>query len=148
MGEIAVARNNGTLRTLLGSCLGVALFDRRLKVAALAHVVLPVSNGRTELPGKYADTAIPAMIERLQALAKGEPLRLCAKVAGGANMFNTTVTNTVGTLNIEAVERVLEEQRIPIVARHYGGEQGRRMTLDSTTGVVIIEIVGADVVTL
>ena len=44
MGEISVARNDGTLRTLLGSCLGVALYDRRLKLGGLAHVVLPWSH--------------------------------------------------------------------------------------------------------
>lgn len=147
MGEIGVSLNNGTLRTLLGSCLGVALYDRRLKVGALAHVVLPCSRGPTELPGKFADTAVPAMIERMQVLAGGE-LRLTAKVAGGANMFSTTTSNTVGTQNIQAMERILEGLRIPVLGRHYGGEQGRRMTLDTTSGIVIIEVVGAEPITL
>ena len=28
MGEMAVAREDGVLRTLLGSCIGLALYDR------------------------------------------------------------------------------------------------------------------------
>jgi chemotaxis protein CheD len=145
MGEIAVARNDGVLRTLLGSCLGLALYDRRLKVAALAHIVLPDSQGRAAAAGKFADTAVPAMLRQMGELAAGEPLKPHAKIAGGANMFTAVwVENTIGLQNVQAVERVLGDLRIPILARHTGGEQGRRMTLDSTTEVVAIEIVGAE----
>lgn len=149
MGEIAVARANGLLRTLLGSCLGLALYDRRLKVAGLSHIVLPASLGRTETPGKFADTAVPAMIRRMQDLAEREALRLNAKIAGGANMFTTAdVENTIGVQNVEAVQRLLDELRIPIVGRHCGGEQGRRMMLDAATGIVTIDVVGAQTTTL
>ena len=145
MGEIGVGREAGLLRTLLGSCLGVALYDRRLRLAGLAHVVLPCSNGKTDLPGKYADTALPELIRRMQALAPDAALRLSAKLAGGANMFNsTTALATIGEMNAQAVERILGELRIPIVGRDLGGEQGRRMLFDVTTGTVTIEIAGSE----
>lgn len=141
MGELGVCRDTGLLRTLLGSCLGVALYDRRLRLAGLAHIVLPKSNGIVALPGKYADTAVPELIRQMQALATGESLRLTAKLAGGANMFNSTSSPaTIGASNIAAVERILDELRIPVIGRHLGGEQGRRMMLDATTGTVTIEI--------
>ena len=71
--------------------------------------------------------------------------RSVAKLAGGANMFNSSGSSaTIGEQNIQAVEKHLEEQRIPIVARHLGGEQGRRMLLDSATGLVTVEIAGLD----
>lgn len=144
MGEIAVARDQGTLRTLLGSCIGLAMYDRRLKVAALAHIVLPESRGNTNLPGKFADTAVPEVIRRLEALARGEPLRLSAKIAGGANMFgNAGRAMPIGEQNIAAVEHLLDQQRIAVVGRAVGGMQGRRMTLDVATGVVTIDVVGA-----
>jgi chemotaxis protein CheD len=149
MGEIAVARENGVLRTLLGSCLGLALYDRRLKVAALAHIVLPDSLGRSATPGKYADTAVPEMIRHMQELVETERLRLHAKIAGGANMFTSAdAGNTIGVQNVQAIEVILERLRIPIIARHCGGEQGRRMTIDTATGAVTIDIVGAATETL
>lgn len=148
MGEIAVAQS-GVLRTLLGSCLGLALYERRLKVGALAHIVLPQSLGRDEHPGKFADTAVPLMIRRMQELTDQSPLRLQAKLAGGANMFAATgAANTIGTQNVLAVERILQDLRIPVTGRHCGGEQGRKMTFDLATGLVKIEIVGAQSVTL
>jgi chemotaxis protein CheD len=149
MGEIGVARNSGVLRTLLGSCLGLALYDRRLKVAGLAHIVLPAALGRTEHRGKYADTAVPEMIRQMQELAGEQPLKLCAKIAGGANMFTSVdASNTIGVQNVQAVENLLGDLRIPIIGRHCGGEQGQRMMLDTATGIVTIDIVGAETASL
>jgi chemotaxis protein CheD len=149
MGALAASQDNGVLRTLLGSCLGVALYDRRLKVGGLSHIVLPDSLGRTDQPGKFADTAIPALIRAMQELVPGEMLKLTAKVAGGANMFSATgAANTIGVQNAGAVERILADLRIPILARHCGGEQGRRMALDTGTGLVTIDVVGQQSVTL
>jgi chemotaxis protein CheD len=148
MGEIAVARDSGVLRTLLGSCLGLALYDRQIKVGALAHIVLPAALKQAEKPGKYADTAVPAMIGRMQELATA-PLRLRARIAGGANMFAVADSDsTIGRQNVEAIERILDKLRIPIIGRHCGGQQGRRMTLDIATGIVTIDIVGAETMTI
>ena len=78
----------------------------------------------------------------------GQKLRLTAKIAGGASMFTTTLAASIGLQNIETCEKLLSELRIPIVARHCGGEQGRRMTLNTQSGDVIIEIVGQDPIEL
>ena len=90
IGQWAVAGAPVKIRTLLGSCVGVILHDRVARLGALAHIVLPDSRGSADHPGKFADTAIPAMIaeieRQLQAKARG---RLVAKLVGGASMFPT-----------------------------------------------------------
>jgi chemotaxis protein CheD len=131
----------------LGSCIGLALHDRQHKVGGLAHIVLPSSRGNTDRDGKCVDTAIPALIRRMEKLA-GSKLSLTAKMAGGASMFSTTVAARIGLQNIESCERMLGDLGIPIVARHCGGEQGRRMSLDTANGKVTIEIVGKDPIEL
>ena len=147
MGEMAVAKDNGLLRTLLGSCVGLALYDRKHRVGGLAHVVLPESRGQAEPPAKFVDTAVPALFREMTKLAGGK-LELTARIAGGANMFTTEVVNTIGQQNIEASKRILEELKIPLVGRHCGGEKGRRMSLDTATGIVTIEMVGFDPITM
>jgi chemotaxis protein CheD len=147
MGELAVAKDEGVLRTLLGSCIGLALFDRRRRVGGLAHIVLPASEGKDGPPGKFVDTAIPGLLAEMRKLVGGE-VTPTARVAGGANMFATELVRTVGLQNIEATEQLLDELRIPVVGRHVGGEQGRRMSLDAATGVIVIEIVGCDPIEL
>jgi chemotaxis protein CheD len=143
----AVARNNGRLRTLLGSCVGLALYDRKRRVGGLAHIVLPQSRGQAAPAAKFVDTAVPALFQEMAQLVGGR-LELTARIAGGANMFATAMVNTIGLQNIEASERILEQLRIPIVGRHCGGEKGRRMSLDTETGIVTIEMVGFDPITM
>jgi chemotaxis protein CheD len=147
MGEMSVAGDGEILRTLLGSCIGLALYDRRRKVGGLAHIVLPHSRGKTERPGKFADTAIRALIKEIKSIA-GSELKLTAKMAGGASMFSTMAVANIGLQNIESCEQLLSELRIPLVAKHCGGEQGRRMSLNTANGIVMIEIAGQNPIEL
>ena len=68
MGEMSVAADGEELRTLLGSCIGLALYDRQRKVGGLAHIVLPNTHGATDLPGKSVDKAIPRLIKDIEQL--------------------------------------------------------------------------------
>lgn len=145
MAGIGVCQNTGILRTLLGSCIGVALYERRLKLLGLAHVVMPDSRGCNTALGKYADTAIPETMRRMQELAGLNRLVLSAKIAGGSNMFahvSNQTNNSIGDQNMAAVERVLKMLEIPILARHVGGTSGRRMVIEVSTGAVQIHVVG------
>jgi chemotaxis protein CheD len=155
IGQWAVAGSPSKIRTLLGSCVGVVLYHRDARVGGLAHVVLPRSRGAVDHPGKYADTAIPALIADLDRALRGKAAgRLVAKLAGGASMFtlggSASATGSaspalnVGRMNQEAVEQILAALRIPIVARDLGGETGRHVTLDTATGLIVIRTPGAD----
>lgn len=143
MGEVAVGQKDEQIKSLLGSCIGLALFDRKAGIGGLAHVVLPSSDGHTGPPGKFVDTAIPELIRLIQELV-GRQLNLAAKLAGGARMFQTESATTVGDRNRETIERELNERGIPILGQHCGGTTGRRMTFYPRTGRVIIEIMGAE----
>ena len=71
-----------------GLVRGVVLYDRVAKLGGLAHIVLPSARGAVDHPGKYADTAIPALIADLDRRLGGKAQsRLIAKLAGGASMF-------------------------------------------------------------
>ena len=48
----------------------------------------------------------------------------------------------IGRRNHEAIEQILNELTIPIIARDVGGTTGRRLTLDTTSGIVTIRIPG------
>lgn len=146
IGQIGVA-TAGVLRTFVGSCVAVALHDRRRRIAALAHVMLPASNGQASPPGKFADTAVAEML-RLLAERAGGPLSCTAKLAGGASMFAFGSGVPIGVQNVAAVEAVLAAAGIPILASACGGEHGRRVTFDVATGAVTVETVGHGTLTL
>ncbi len=64
MGEIRVDGDGNTLHTLLGSCVGLALYDRQQKIGGLAHIVLPDSRGSEHRLGKYVNTAVPSLMDQ------------------------------------------------------------------------------------
>jgi chemotaxis protein CheD len=137
MGELAASAGTAdVLVTLgLGSCIGLALVDRRTGVAGLAHVVLPASDGHSaaQNPFKFADHAVPELINRVVRLGGRKP-KLEAVLVGGASMFAvTSATLEVGQRNEAAVREQLKVLRIPVIAAETGGNRGRtiRIFIDS-----------------
>ncbi len=133
MGEFHVSSRPGDEIGVigLGSCIGLALLDRRGGIAGVAHIVLPESNGADGPSGKFADTGVPALVADM-CRAGAISSRLEAVLAGGAQMFAATSKLAVGPRNEEAVRSALATRRIPIRAAATGGERGR--TLNVTVG--------------
>jgi chemotaxis protein CheD len=48
----------------------------------------------------------------------------------------------IGRRNQEAIEQILKTLTIPIIARDVGGSAGRRLTLDTTSGMVTVRVPG------
>ncbi|MDD1695196.1 MAG: chemotaxis protein CheD [Methanoregula sp.] len=118
----------------LGSCIGLTLYDDTLKVGAMVHIMLPESAGRSDRPGKYADTAIPLLLKELSALGcRNRSLK--AKMAGGACMFEYFGTNlNIGERNADKVRALLKEHNIPLVKEDVGGKIGRSVTFQPANG--------------
>lgn len=114
------------LRTILGSCVGICIYDRSTKIGGMVHVLLPINNGSGN-PEKYADTGIPLLIEKLiKQGAKKE--MMSAKISGGAAMFKFANSNTlanIGQRNIDTAKQLLQDKGIPLVAEDCGGNVGR-----------------------
>lgn len=109
----------------LGSCIGLTLYDPELKIGAMVHIMLPESSGRTDRPGKYADTAIPLIISELAALGS-KKRSLVAKMSGGATMFEAfSASMNIGQRNTEKVKALLAEHNIRLAAEETGGKMGR-----------------------
>ncbi len=147
MGQLAIAGRPGRLTAVLGSCVGVALYHPRLRVGAMAHVVLPESCGRAAPAGKFADTAVPEMIRELQKRG-ANPAGLVAKIAGGACMFGAGGPLQIGEDNVRAVLSALARAGVRVAAQDTGGKTGRRVTLDTETGSLLVETAGKSPQTL
>ncbi|MCC3381328.1 chemotaxis protein CheD [Paenibacillus farraposensis] len=147
MADLNVTSSPNLIRTTgLGSCVGLTLYDPHLKLAGMAHVMLPSSDiareGQLNI-AKYADTALPELLERMLKLG-AERRRLIAKMAGGAQMFafaGSGDTMRIGPRNVESCKEMLVHLGIPLVAEDTGGNYGRTIELDSETGVLNIRSV-------
>ena len=140
MGELAVSGKPGHV---LGSCIGLALIDRRMGIAGLAHVVLPQSQGHAqENPRKFADLAVPEMLTQLEDLG-ARKVRLEAVLVGGASMFAVSAASLeVGQRNEAAVRGLLKTFRIPVVAAATGGNRGRTIRVDVASSAVTVREAG------
>jgi chemotaxis protein CheD len=131
----------------LGSCVAVAIRDRSRRRGSLAHIMLPQqSDGRRrsgENMRKYADVAVPEAVRALEHIGCRRS-DLEAKIAGGANIFDLgrgAEGADIGSRNVEAVIRALEEQGIPLLASDVGGREGRTVEFSVDSGDLLVKTV-------
>ena len=127
----------------LGSCVGVILYDQEHEVAGIAHVMLPNSSLAKATPfkrGKYADTAVKELVNRLVRKGARVP-RLRAKIAGGAEMFPSVQRSElmrIGPRNVEAIKKELTQLRIKVIGEEVGGNNGRMIEFNTKTCALTI----------
>ncbi len=143
--EYKVARAPARLEThSLGSCVGVALYDKNSKIAGLAHIMLPAGKLKMKDPQhshKYADIAINDMLKEMIEMGANKQ-NIIAKIAGGACMFQGAGISEcmqIGYKNITSVKQILSELNIKIISEDTGGTAGRTVILDAETGRFIIK---------
>ncbi len=128
--------------TILGSCVALCLWDRRLKSGGINHYLLPLWNGRGLRSPKYGNIAIKKLIEKMMMIGsdKGD---LQAKIFGGASVLGNRndSTHSIGQQNIIIVKDLLEEYRIPIISSHVGGTTGRKVHYYTDTGTVLMKMI-------
>jgi chemotaxis protein CheD len=139
IGEHAVAETALLTTSGLGSCVGVALYDPAAGVGGLVHVMLPSSATGADGPdGKFADTGVEALLSAMTATGAQQP-RIEAKLAGGSSMLDFASDDAdIGERNVVAVREALDTHGIAVVESDVGGERGRSLTFDPTTGRLTI----------
>lgn len=124
--------------TVLGSCVAVCLYDETTGLGGINHYMLPFWNGNELASPKYGNIAIESLVKKLEKLGV-QRNNMVAKVFGGANQLNHTIG--VGQRNIKVAQEMLEELNIKIVAKSVGGEKGRKINFNTSTGEVFMKYV-------
>ena len=134
-GQLFVSAAPVEVRTILGSCVSVCLWDRVLKVGGINHYQLPVQPRRSSanfLGGKEA-------IDRLLHDMQGNGCRrsdLAARVFGGALVLKAfSRSQDLGGKNVAVAMAVLEQLGIPVTHQDTGGDLGRKLIFQTDTGV-------------
>jgi chemotaxis protein CheD len=139
MGEIQVSNDREVeLVTLgLGSCIAICAYDARRGVGAMVHVVLPAAaNGQAVPPAKYADSAVPLLIDELRRRGV-RPADVRIALGGGAAIFPPlSELMDIGKRNLVAVHDQLERAGLRVVKEDTGGRESRTITLNIASGTV------------
>ena len=147
MGHFMLLQESDFAQVILGSCIGLAIYSRKRKLAAVAHIVLPYAEGREGSNAKFADQAIPTMLESLASEGVNQA-ELRAKLAGGANVLGAAGPMQIGKQNYAAVTKILEGQKIRVVAKDVGGHESRKITFNCATGELRVYVSGKQLAVL
>lgn len=147
MADFAVSNSPNLILTTysLGSCLGVAVYDRVARAGGLLHTMLPDSNLQPEKallqPGMFVDTGLKALFAAMSEL-NAELHRLEIYVAGGAQIMDSAGFFNIGKKNHQALNEILARESLRITAEQVGGLVNRTMNLSIATGGVSLKVSG------
>lgn len=154
IGEIVSGDENDILKiSSLGSCIGLILFpkntDYSSKTAVMGHIMLPNSpkEGDKKIhnrwgPAKYADKAIPTMIEMMEKLGVKMD-NIGAKIVGGAHMFgHGSRTLQIGKNNEIMTKRLLMNNKIQIKRTFTGGDIGMSVIYNVEEDLLTVQPTG------
>lgn len=139
--DFKIASSPDIIRTILGSCVGICLYDPKICIGGLSHIMLPLANGSKINKKKYADTAIPLLLEEMErnrAIRK----RIVAKIVGGSSMFKMSkdcMMAKIGDRNVEAAKQLLQDLNIHILSEDVGGDYGRTIDFFVENGMIKIK---------
>jgi chemotaxis protein CheD len=136
--EVFVSDKPREIQTILGSCVALCLFNKRLSIGGLNHYLLPVWEGQGLASPKYGNVAIERLVEKM--LKTSDKADITAKIFGGANLMNLQENvYRIGERNISIAEEILASYKIPITGRSVGGSYGRKILFNSSTGEVLVK---------
>lgn len=147
MADLNAIKSPGILTTLgLGSCVGVALYDEKNKIAGLLHAMLPNSREvrNNSNKAKFVDSGIEFLIDSMVKEGASK-INMIAKIAGGAQMFSFNINNNIlkiGERNVIAAREKLKELGIRIISEDVGGNYGRTIQLNSEDGSLLVKTIG------
>ncbi|HEY6252073.1 MAG TPA: chemotaxis protein CheD [Candidatus Angelobacter sp.] len=144
-GQMHVSNQPAQISMILGSCAGVCVYDRLRAMGGATHYMLPEWDGSGQPSPRYGDVAIDALLKQFQAYGS-KPGDLEARIFGGACMFevfrgNEGVNDHIGARNVNLAVEILSRLGIAIVAKDTGGENGRKLKMQSDTGMVLVSLI-------
>jgi chemotaxis protein CheD len=131
-GELLFSTEECTVRTILGSCVSVALHDPHLRIGGLCHYLLPLSPDEPTST-RYGDVALPYLLAKLRR-AGSQPKNLRAWIVGGALLLDAHEIFFVGDRNADFAEAFLKDHQIRVVGNDTRGYLGRKLSFHTSQG--------------
>ena len=146
--KIASGNDNILSTYALGSCIAVAIYDPVTKIGGMLHYMLPEAALNPEKarqnPYMFADTGIPLLFRA--AYREGAVRsRLIIKLAGGANVMDSSNFFNIGKRNYLAARKLLYRNNLLITSELVGGVSGKSVKMMLGDGKTEIKLPGGEV---
>lgn len=138
-GQLVACTEPTAVTTVLGSCVSVCLWDRRLTIGAVNHYVLPDAvAAQQQFSTRFGRFSMTQLIGQLRALGSAAA-DLEAKMFGGAGVLVSQLHGLdLGASNVKVARQHLAAVGVPLVAEDVGGRRGRRLVFHTDTGLAFV----------
>jgi chemotaxis protein CheD len=135
-GYIKVSNEPVLISTVLGSCVAVCLYDRKLRLGGMNHFLLPYILDPEKMTARYGNVAIVTLI-RIMLDAGAETKYLEAQIFGGAQSKQMQGSR-VGAENIAIARKILARKKISVASEDVGGRKGRKIVFNTASNEVAV----------
>ena len=140
VGGVHASAEPTVIKTLLGSCVAVCLWDAGAGVGGMNHFLLPEGdpNGPGDEATRFGVHAMDRLVGEMLKLG-GIPARFVAKVFGGANVLVMPgATKSVPHANLSFVRSYLVREGFRVAATSVGGTLPRQIRFFTESGRVMV----------
>jgi len=135
-GYIFLTSEPTLVSAVVGSCVVVCVYDRRLKSGGMNHFLFPKAGHNDKLTPQYGDVALPALIRMM--VSQGSRIKdMEAQIFGGGQRHLDDHSD-LGRRNVKTARRILKKKGIPVVSQDVGGVKGRRVVFHTVTNEAIV----------
>jgi chemotaxis protein CheD len=138
-GQYYAATGEGSISTVLGSCVSTCLWDPFVRIGGMNHFMLPGDQASSASPwgvsARFGIYAMEVLINEMIHLG-ADRRRLVAKVFGGAQVLQGFDTLDVGAMNSQFVLNFLREEGIQLAAQDLLGVSPRKIHFFPASGKV------------
>jgi chemotaxis receptor (MCP) glutamine deamidase CheD len=139
-GAVHASAEPAVIKTLLGSCIAVCLWDPAVRVGGMNHFMLPqgTSTGPQDDPARFGVHAMDRLVGEMLKLG-ASPARFVVKVFGGASVL--TMQGAGGKIpqsNVAFVRDYLAREHMRAAAMSVGGTLPRQIRFFTQTGKVLV----------
>lgn len=139
-GELIFSKKPINIKTVLGSCVAVVMYDKIKKYCGMVHFLLPECPSKS-VSTKFGDVAVSTLINKFLNAGSIRP-NLQAHIVGGAFIiFDEAEIFFIGDRNIEIAQKILKSNEIRVMSSNTGGERGRRVVFIATENNLQVSII-------
>jgi len=136
-GQLTVQTRALKIKTIVGSCVAVCLYDPQARIGGLNHYLLARPGPSDPADTRFGTCAMEQLVARMRQAGARLP-RLQAAVVGGGHPIDLEHADRIGAENVAVALAVLNAHHIRVVRQETGGDHGRKLLFDTGTGELLV----------
>jgi chemotaxis protein CheD len=126
------------VRTVLGSCVAVIMYDRQNCFGGINHFIWPKVEKDEKPSVMYGNVAIPALYRMLTKMGASKDSIEAQLFGGGRPSEKFSDKKTLGDDNVKAAKSILKRMRVPVFSEDVGGCKGRKIVYNTKSNEALV----------